>query len=238
MKIMIFTDNLYIYENFVKIIEYKGLNKKHDFKYACSIANNIFKEIDNVQELNIKDKATEIVDTFEFIFSCHSKQIFPALLVNNVRCINIHPGLNPYNRGWFPQVFSIINGLPVGVTIHVMDEKIDHGDIIVQEEVKIYESDSSLSVYRRVLKKEVKLFNMYIDKILSNDFDVYTPKSEGNYNSIDDYKNICKIDLDRNVTMREAINYLRAMSHAPYKNCYFVDSDKNRVYVSIELERE
>ena len=41
--------------------------------------------------------------------SAHCKQIFPAKLVENVRCYNIHPGYNPYNRGWFPQVFSIIN---------------------------------------------------------------------------------------------------------------------------------
>ena len=37
--------------------------------------------------------------------------------------------------------------------------------------------------------------------------------------------------------MKEAINYLRAMTHPPYKNSYFIDEDGNKIFVSIELEK-
>jgi methionyl-tRNA formyltransferase len=75
-----------------------------------------------------------------------------------MRCINIHPGLNPYNRGWYPQVFAINNGLPHGATIHEMDDKIDHGDIIYQKSVDIKLSDTSKTLYERVLDTEIFLF--------------------------------------------------------------------------------
>ena len=51
--------------------------------------------------------------------------MFPVDMVRNYRCINVHPGLNPYNRGWFPQTFSLVNHFPVGVTIHEMDAHLD-----------------------------------------------------------------------------------------------------------------
>lgn len=48
--------------------------------------------------------------------------------------------------------------MPHGATIHVMDEEIDHGDIIVQDEVIIHSHDTSLIVYEKVINLEVKLF--------------------------------------------------------------------------------
>ncbi|MDE4942708.1 formyl transferase, partial [Francisella tularensis subsp. holarctica] len=38
------------------------------------------------------------------------------------------------------------------------------------------------------------------------------------------------------VTMREAIDYLRAMTHPTYKNSYFIDEHGNKVFVALELE--
>src|SRR5690349_163732 len=66
----------------------------------------------------------------DVVISLHSKQIFPPGLVSGARCVNVHPGLNPFNRGWTPHVFSLVNGLPAGATIHEIDAEIDHGAII------------------------------------------------------------------------------------------------------------
>ena len=70
--------------------------------------------------------------------------------------------LTPHNRGWFPQVFSLINGKPCGVTIHEIDEKLDHGDIIVQKEVVAEPWDTSLDVYNKILNTEVELIEKYM----------------------------------------------------------------------------
>ncbi len=237
-KVFVVTDNKLIFDEFRKIVANKD---KIIIEYFCSekSAKLFQNEINSnqIKPIKMKESADFFIYNYDLGISCHSKQLFPAKLVNTILCVNIHPGLNPYNRGWFPQVFSIINGLPVGATIHVMDEEIDHGDIIIQEEVEINSHENSLDVYNKVQSKEIELFEQVIDDILDNKFSKIKPNSEGNYNSIQDYKAMCEIDLDKKVTMKEAINYLRAMTHPPYKNSYFIDEEGNKVFVSIELER-
>lgn len=206
--------------------------------YYCSEASSaIFFDdiIDNkIQTINLKECADFLLQ-FDIGFSCHSKQIFPASLVRKVRCINIHPGFNPFNRGWYPQVFSIINGLVTGVTIHEMDEDIDHGGIICQEKIDIYDWDTSLTVYQRIIEKELDLVANWLPRLIEEEYVTFSPDAEGNYNSRQDFKDLCKIDLDKVVTFREAINFLRAMTHPPYKNAYFV-SGQEKIYVSLKIE--
>lgn len=237
-KIFVVTDNKVILGEFKKIIDSK---ENVIVEYFCSPKSVKAFEYEiscnQIKPITIKESTDFIIENYELGISCHSKQLFPAKLVNSVLCVNIHPGLNPHNRGWYPQVFSIINGMPIGATIHVMDEEIDHGDIIIQEEVKIDPYENSLEVYNKVQAKEIELFSQVVDNILENTFKRMKPKSEGNYNSIQDYKKMCEIDLDKKVTMGEAIDYLRAMTHPPYKNSYFMDEDGNKIFVSIDLEK-
>lgn len=236
-KIFVITDNTYIFERFRALLErYENLT----VNYFCTPSSKeLFnKEITNglIETIQVKENISYFSSNFDLGFSCHSKQIFPAEVVNSCLCINIHPGLNPYNRGWYPQVFSIINGLPAGATIHVMDEEIDHGEIIAQEEIEIESYDTSLDVYNKVLKKEVELLELNLESIIDLKFETAAPASEGNYNSISDYRKLCHINLDETVTMGEAINFLKAMTHEPYRNAFFIDSKGSKVYVKIHLE--
>ena len=237
-KIFVITDNEIILNEFKNIIDCKN---NIEVAYYCSHKSEKYFKKDigdnHIKAIVMKENTDYFINNYDLGISCHSKQLFPAKLVNSMLCINIHPGLNPYNRGWFPQVFSIINKLPIGATIHVMDEEIDHGDIIIQEEVEINSFENSFDVYSKVQKKDMELFTKVIDDILNNKFTRITPRSEGNYNSIHDYKSMCKIDLNKKVTMKEAIDYLRAMTHPPYKNSYFTDENGNKVFISVELEK-
>lgn len=210
-NIFIVTDNKHIYQEFIRIVDGKKNIKVH---YFCSPSSKIIfeNEIKSnlITPIRFKENEQYFINNFDVGFSCHSKQIFPIHLVNNVLCINIHPGLNPYNRGWYPQVFSIINKLPAGATIHIMDKEIDHGEIIIQEEVAIDVVDTSLSLYNRVISKEIELLEKTFDKIIDYTFQSNQPISAGNYNSIANYKTMCEIDLNQTITMREAIDFLRA----------------------------
>jgi methionyl-tRNA formyltransferase len=235
---MVFTDNEYIFDSFTKIIENKGLDISHNFEYACSTSNLAFESNDNVTKLKVYDSVDSLIDSFDLIISCHSRQIFPAKLVNSVRCINIHPGLNPYNRGWYPQVFSIIKKMPLGATIHEMDDQIDHGNIITQKEIELCSWDTSLTAYNKVIQAEVELMNEFIEDIINGTYHATPMQSEGNYNSKEDFKKLCELDLDESMTVRDVIDKLRALTHGDYKNAYFIDDNSNKVYVSIELKIE
>lgn len=235
MKIFIVTDNKFWLEKVTVFFK----NKNMEVGFYCSpkgkklFENELKSGVIKVLDVNKEFKY--LISHYNVGFSCHCKQIFPKVLVESVRCINIHPGLNPHNRGWFPQVFSIINKKPAGATIHLMDSEVDHGAILVQEHIKVYDWENSKDIYERILEAEYKLFENHFDKLVDLEFEGTPMGDSGNYNSIKDYKDLLEIDLKKEVTMAEAIDYLRAMTHPPYENCFFKTKDDKKVYLSINL---
>ena len=191
-------------------------------------------------EINVKDPevVARIARDYDLIFSLHCKQIFPAQLVESVRCVNFHPGVNPYNRGWFPQAFSIVNGLPIGATIHLMDADVDHGEIIAQQRVEIGVADTSLEVYRKVIQAEKELIRLHIFDIIEGTFSSSVPREEGNYNGIKDYRAMCVLNLDSVGSLGEHLNLLRATTHGSFKNAHFVDANGKKYYVRISIEED
>lgn len=237
-NVFVLTDNKFIFNGFRKIME----NKFCSISYFCSPSSaSVFEnEIKDkiIRPLKMKSEVGQLIQDYNLGFSCHSKQIFPAELVNSVRCINIHPGLNPFNRGWYPQVFSIINKHPAGATIHIMDEEIDHGPIISQRTIAILDEDTSGDVYLRILDLELELIAENMDAILDELYLTIQPAFEGNYNSKKDFNKLCELNLDEQITMGGAIDKLRALTHKPYLNAFFVGSDCKKTYINIELHKK
>ena len=235
MKICIFTDNAYIYEGFCTLLP---RFPEHTFDFFYSPVNRAFSPRENFRPLRLREQNAEFYDRYDLFLSLHSKQLFPDELVENHLCINVHPGLNPHNRGWFPQVFSILNDLPIGVTIHRMDTELDHGPILWQEELPIYPQDTSKDVYDRILAKELELLDAHLGDILTGNYTLTPMAGEGNINYKADFDALCPIDLSEPATYGAVIDRLRALTHAPYQNAYFVDTDGKKVYVGITLRKE
>jgi len=242
-KILLLTDNEELLKRFKTLIKDKGLDKNSEFyfNYAFSFNNKAFlekfKHSGWIKPLKVKDEVDFLVEEYDMLFSLHCKQIFPSKLVNHVKCINVHPGLNPNNRGWFPQVFSIINSLPCGATVHEIDVHLDHGPIICQKEVKIEMWDTSLTAYNKILDAEIELLSANLVNILNNEYET-TVKEEGNLNLKKDFDDLCKIDLDDRDTFRNHINKLRALTHGDYANAYFIDNLGNKIHLKLELKKE
>ncbi|HAO93571.1 MAG: hypothetical protein A2X99_05470 [Deltaproteobacteria bacterium GWB2_55_19] len=238
-KILVVTDNIFLYEKFKAIVKNQGVEGLFEYRYSKN--NHNFKKIfeDNAEFRPI-DITNEIVELckFDLIISAHSKQLFPAELVKRIKCINIHPGLNPYNRGWFPQVFSILNKLPLGATIHEIDEQIDHGPIIDQIDVPIYSWDTSLTCYNRVLEAELTLIEKNLMKIINGTYLTRLPSEEGNLNLKKDFENLRRIDLEETGTFRDFLDRLRALTHGNYQNAFFVEENGQKVFVRIHMEPE
>lgn len=75
----------------------------------------------------------------DFVVSCGARSIVRPDVIDAFRgrIINMHISLLPWNRGADPNIWSFIDRTPKGVTIHEMDEGIDTGAIIVQQEVAL-----------------------------------------------------------------------------------------------------
>lgn len=73
--------------------------------------------------------------------------------------INIHPALLPSFKGAHGIKDAFDYGVKVtGVSVHFVDEKTDHGPIILQAPVKIEEDDTLESLEKKIHKVEHKLY--------------------------------------------------------------------------------
>ncbi len=74
------------------------------------------------------------------------------------KIINIHPSLLPAFAGLYGENVHravLEYGCKVsGCTVHFVDEKVDHGPIIIQKCVEVYDDDTVESLAERVLEKE------------------------------------------------------------------------------------
>lgn len=240
MNVCIVTDNRFIFENFQKIL-CKKKESLGSFSFFYSNFNRDFaeryKDSKKFLPICLKEVGDDFFSRYELFVSLHCKQMFPNQLVENYRCINIHPGFNPYNRGWFPQVFSILNKMPIGVTIHEMDKELDHGPIIYQEELEIFSYDTSFDIYQRILEKEIELLEKYLDILISGDYETTPPCIQGNINYKSDFDELCKINLNEEGTFGHFIDILRATTFADYDNAYFYDENGNKIYISINMKK-
>ncbi|HZY82563.1 MAG TPA: dTDP-4-amino-4,6-dideoxyglucose formyltransferase [Cyclobacteriaceae bacterium] len=236
-KLAIVSDNPFLVES-IKVMLGRRSDCAADFFYSV-INKGPGKLIElGSQPIDVKKEYSKLTSSYDLVLSLHCKQIFPAALINSLPCYNLHPGFNPHNRGWFPQVFSIINKLPAGATLHKMDEQIDHGEIIDQEPVAIDACDTSLDVYDKIMLAELKILDRSFDKLISGNYKPIIP-AEGNYNSIGDYRKLQKLDLDATMRVGEVIDLLRALSHPPYKNAWFIDPvSGEKVFVEVRFEKE
>ena len=239
-KILVVSDNLFLISQFHSLVkQYTEVT----VDYACSSSNATFLENNSlpvkISPVQLKHEWEGLILNYDLVFSLHCKQLFPDGLVQKVKCINVHPGYNPYNRGWFPQVFSILNGKKAGATIHEIDEQLDHGAIIAQKEIKIEKWDTSLTAYIKIQEAEIELLKYNLQNILEGNYKAKFPTEEGNINLKKDFNALCNINLEKQVTMSEAIDYLRAMTHGEYKNAYFIDTNTGRkIYITIHMKPE
>lgn len=236
MKILIFSDNLEMFEFFIqKVMPLQ--QHKMTFDYACSPQSPVMKSAFPAREILMRDDYLKLIE-YDLIISIHCKQLFPADLVKRVRCINVHPGYNPETRGWYPQVFAILNNLKAGVTIHEMDEHLDNGRILVREEVEKSIADTSYSLYRKLISKEKKILLKCFPALIRHEMDFIS--HEGDKNNLflkKDFKNLCEIDLNSRGTFLEFYNLLRALSFENYDNAFFIDpSSGEKVFVSLNTK--
>lgn len=81
-----------------------------------------------------------------------------VLEIPRFKCINVHPSLLPKFRGPSPIQNVILAGeTETGVSIILMDEKVDHGDILAQEKIAISPEDTTETLAQKMIPKSSEL---------------------------------------------------------------------------------
>lgn len=89
------------------------------------------------------------------------------------RILNIHPSLLPAFPGMEPQRQALEHGVKVsGCTVHLVDETLDQGPIVVQKTVAVKDDDTIDSLGSRILSEEHKAYPEALRLLLTERWEV------------------------------------------------------------------
>jgi methionyl-tRNA formyltransferase len=176
----------------------------------------------------------------DYILSCGYQHIVPEsiLTIPTKGCLNLHPAYLPYNRGANPNVWSIIEGTPAGVTLHYMDPGIDTGDIVARRKVETAFSDSGKDLHKRLEDAQLELFQDVWSDILSDNISVVEQdENQGTYHQTSEFETLCELNPDEEVRVKEFLDRLRALTFPPYNNAK-IEIDDETYYVEVDITRK
>ena len=89
------------------------------------------------------------------------------------RILNIHPSLLPAFPGLDAQHQAFQHGVKItGCTVHLVDELLDSGPIVLQAPVPVLDDDTVDTLSDRILKEEHRIYSEAIGIILSGDYEI------------------------------------------------------------------
>lgn len=149
----------------------KVLLKKSDvYEDVFEIAKKYSLEIFETETVNDSDLIKKLIDLgVNACFSLSCRSIIKSDFINafDRRIFNIHPSLLPKERGGGTHSYRIMNNVKtVAVTIHILDEGIDSGDVVFQKKKEIaikYPYPSDYEKETQILYKE--LLSKFLDTI-------------------------------------------------------------------------
>lgn len=83
------------------------------------------------------------------------------------RVVNAHPGMIPIVRGLDAFKWAIYDGMPIGNSLHFIDEEADAGEILGVEPTPLFSNDTLLSFARRHYDLEILMmiaFESYLER--------------------------------------------------------------------------
>lgn len=195
----------------------KEVGRKKEIRYSEVKKYALDHDIEVFQPEKIRTDYQRIIDANpDVIITCAYGQIIPKELLEfpKYKCINIHASLLPKLRGGAPIHWSIINGdSKTGITIMYMNEKMDEGDILYQEEVEILDTDNVETLHDKLSDLGSKMIIDFIPRLETGDF---TPVKQNNEEATYGY-NVTREDehIDFNKTSREIFNQIRGLNPWP-----------------------
>lgn len=120
---------------------------------------------------------------FDFLVSYRYRHILKKniLALFPGRAINIHNGYLPWNKGADANLWSHIEGTPKGVTVHLIDEGIDTGDILVQKVVHFTDADTLATSWSKLWDEAQNVFIDNWEKIRSGEIVPQKQEGEGTF---------------------------------------------------------
>ncbi|MET0464570.1 MAG: formyltransferase family protein [Chitinophagaceae bacterium] len=124
--------------------------------------------------------------------------------------LNFHGSLLPWNRGRDPNAWAIYENTPAGGTIHLMDEGVDTGPILLQREVVVSPDMDATDIYHGTVEALVNLFEENWPLLRTGSISARSQGEEGTSHRRREFERLRQLDLTEEMTLHKAINLLRA----------------------------
>lgn len=213
----------------------------------CSILTNVRKEFGAAHDLNALAAEHNIpiiaepadIPECDILYSVQYNKILKQEQIDKASqvAVNLHMAPLPEYRGSNQFSFAIIDGKEeFGTTLHIMDSRIDHGDVLFQKRFAIPEKCWVNDLYELTFDASLSLFKETLADIVNGNYTA-TPQSEfeAQYGTSlhyrDEINELKCIDINWD---KEKINrYIRATSMPGFEPPYYLQDGK-KMYFSGE----
>ncbi len=144
---------------------------------------------------------------------------------------NIHTSLLPKYRGAAPMNWAVINGeKETGVTTFLLDDKIDTGNILMQESVPIGDNETAGDLHDKLMHLGADLAVATITGLANNTLTPHPQSSEESTSAPKIFPNDCILDLTK--TAEQVHNKIRGLSPYPTAIAMLPNGERLKVFRS------
>ncbi len=165
---------------------------------------------------------SDMNDSEIFISVFYNKLIPMEFIESRKKCLNFHGGVLPEYRGSGTLNFMLLQGeKEAGITLHEIDEKIDHGPVIEIRKFPIEDTDTTVELF---VKAEATIFEMFKDwfgRLVAMDY-VATPQDHSKA------KLYSRKDLQ---AAKDLTRYARAYHTPPYEQAYYLNKKGEKIHL-------
>jgi methionyl-tRNA formyltransferase len=152
--------------------------------------------------------------------------------------LNLHCGKLPFYRGRAPISRTIMDGnKTLTITLHKMDEGVDSGEILLETEIEIENSDDVNSLYKKCCSQTSGIIIKGIEKLITRDKNIFSKqdlslKPKSNKKISEEER---KINWEWNI--EKIHNFIRALT-SPYPCAYAEYENKKYNFLKSEIFSE
>lgn len=222
LNIGYFGDGKWAYQNLIKIFKDKSIKitficlRKNPDKRINFLSKK--KKIPCFKFKNVNNsKSIKKIKNYkcDYLISMSYDQIFGKKILSFMknRIINCHAGLLPFYRGRNILNWALINDEKYfGVTTHLINEKIDQGNIIRQIKIKINKSDTYKTLLKKAEKNCANLLYLTIKIIQKGKFNSFSQKKISQKGSYFRKRNSHDEKIIWSKSAKEIYNLIRGIS--------------------------
>ena len=146
------------------------------------------------------------------------------------QCYNFHPGILPDYRGSGISSWVIINQEKFhGVTLHIIDEGMDTGDIIEINKFSIMENDTSFLLFKKIEDMIYNMFKQWFHKLLIKDFVAHSQKNTN--------KKIVYLKKDLKKAL-DLTKFIKAFYFPGKESPYYYNSESEKIYIEYDKQEK